>query len=92
MADTSIQALQSLSTTTLTNMRKQVIDAFRALGGSATCDEIEVATGLSHQTASARVRDLVKDGYLVDTGARRATRSGRSARVYQVVTADVGER
>jgi predicted HTH transcriptional regulator len=50
--------------------------------GSATCDEVEEHLALRHQTASARVRDLVKDGKIRDSGARRPTRSGRMARVY----------
>lgn len=47
-----------------------------------TCDEVEVALSLSHQTASARIRDLVKAGAIVDSGQRRKTRSGRKAAVY----------
>ena len=49
---------------------------------NATCDEVEVALRLRHQTASARIRELVIFGMLVDSGARRPTRSGRQARVY----------
>ncbi len=48
----------------------------------ATCDEVEAATGLLHQSASARVRELVQLGAIVPNGARRQTRSGRSAQVY----------
>lgn len=47
-----------------------------------TCDEIEATTGLRHQTASARIRELVLQGHLFDSGRRRPTRSGRSAVVY----------
>lgn len=53
----------------------------------ATCDEIEVALGLPHQTASARVREMVlaatddKLRGLVRSGRTRATRSGRQADV-----------
>lgn len=46
-----------------------------------TCDEIEQATQLSHQTASARCRALTERGLLEDSGHRRATRSGRKAAV-----------
>lgn len=31
----------------------------------ATCDEVEIATGLIHQTASAHMVYLAKDGYIV---------------------------
>lgn len=50
----------------------------------ATCDEIEVALSLSHQTASARVRDLFKAGNIRDSGIRRNTRTGRKATVWEV--------
>lgn len=48
----------------------------------ATCDEAEELLGYSHQTASARFRDLVLANVIKDSGARRKTRSGRAARVY----------
>ena len=51
----------------------------------ATCDEIEVALSLSHQTASARVRDLFKAGSIRDSGIRRNTRTGRKAAVWEAV-------
>lgn len=47
-----------------------------------TCDEVETKTGGPHQTVSARVRDLVKEGRIKDSGQRRPTRRGRAARVY----------
>jgi len=42
-----------------------------------TCWEIEKETGLKHQTASARIRGLVLEGRLVDSGEKRPTESGR---------------
>lgn len=50
----------------------------------ATDDEIEVALGLRHQTASARRRELVLEGLVCDSGTQRKTRSGRSATVWVV--------
>lgn len=53
----------------------------------ATCDEVEVALNLSHQTTSARCADLKnKLGLIVDSGERRRTRSGRKAAVYVAET------
>lgn len=49
----------------------------------ATCDEVEVALGMAHQTASARIRELAQMELIEDTGDRRKTRSGRSARIYR---------
>ena len=46
-----------------------------------TCDEVEQQTGYRHQTASARMRELVLQGRLVKRGTR-ATRSGRQANIH----------
>lgn len=53
----------------------------RAVIDGKTCDELEAATGWSHQTTSARVTELKSAGWIVDSGRRRPTRSGRSAAV-----------
>lgn len=53
----------------------------------ATCDEVEQALELSHQTASARLRELVLKGRAEDSGQRRTTRSGRKAAVWVAVKA-----
>lgn len=50
----------------------------------ATDDEIEEASGLTHQTISARRRELVLLGVIHDSGERRLTRSGRKAKVWMV--------
>lgn len=60
-----------------------VLDAIKREGG-LTCDEVEIVTGLRHQTASARVYDLKKVGRIVDSGTRKKTRSGRDAIVWVV--------
>lgn len=63
-------------------MRGTVEQYIRERGG-ATCDEVEVALGMRHQTASARIRELVLAERLIDTGDTRKTRSGSLARVYR---------
>lgn len=79
-SDTSRAAAES--------MRPHVSDLERVVLGrvmcliGATCDEIEIDTGLAHQTASARLKGLADKGLIKDSGARRKTRSGRAARVY----------
>lgn len=50
-----------------------------------TCDELEDITGERHQTISARVRELVLRSKILDSGSRRATRSGSQARIYVYV-------
>jgi predicted HTH transcriptional regulator len=49
-----------------------------------TCEELENFTGLSHQTCSARLSELKRDGRIKQVGTRK-TRSGSPAAVYQVV-------
>ncbi len=49
----------------------------------STCDECEAALGLTHQTCSARINELVARGVIVANGSRK-TRSGRLARIWEV--------
>lgn len=85
---TSREAKNSLSGTVLLSMRGRVLHAVRSMGRhGATCEEVEGILRMPHQTASARIRDLAKDGAIYDTGARRPTRSGRKARVYRLCPA-----
>lgn len=48
----------------------------------ATCDELEQAYGMPHQTVSARLREMALSGSIVDSGHKRKTRSGRNAIVW----------
>src|SRR5262245_26859307 len=50
----------------------------------ATDDEIEEALGMRHQTASARRNELVKGGFIMDSGFERRTRSRAWATVWVV--------
>lgn len=47
-----------------------------------TCDEVETIMDGRHQTISPRIRELVSEGRIIDSGRRRKTRSGRNAAVY----------
>lgn len=60
---------------------RKILDCIVAEDGT-TCDEIELQTGLRHQTASAQIRHMVEAGLLVDSGRRLSTRSGRSAIIW----------
>jgi len=66
------------------NIREQVFDVVMTyrLGNGSTCDEVEVLSKLSHQTVSARIRELFKAGRIRDSGRTRKTRSNRSAIVW----------
>lgn len=63
-------------------LREQVRTAVASHPEGMTCDEAEIALGLSHQTCSARLNELVARSDIVDSGNRRPTRSGRKAIVY----------
>lgn len=81
--DTSEQAARSMDEDAGT-LRARVFDEIKRLNRGVTCDELEHRLGMSHQTTSARVRELVLKGKIIDSGNRAKTRSGRSARLYVV--------
>ena len=62
------------------------VKCFRAIMASGddglTCEEVEQKTGLRHQTASARVRELYQRGLIKDKGVRRETSSKRTAIIW----------
>ena len=64
-------------------LRGIVLARIKAAGG-LTCDEVEAEAQMSHQTTSARIRELALAGAIVDSGERRKTRSGRAACVWVV--------
>lgn len=49
-----------------------------------TCWELEQLTGLAHQTASARIRELALQNHVRPSGLVRPTGSGRKAIVWEV--------
>ena len=59
--------------------------------GAMTCDEVEVEIGGRHQSVSSRIRKGVQDGYLVNSGAKRKTRTGRKAIVWIIKPSDNDE-
>lgn len=65
--------------------RLEIMAYVRSQGiNGAICDEIEVALGLPHQTASARASELKNNGSLVPSGEVRKTRTGSQAMVFVV--------
>lgn len=80
--DTSREAYASIQED-LPTIRMSVLSWVRDQGAhGATCDEAEVALRLSHQTCSARFKELRDDFLIVATEHRRKTRSGRGALVH----------
>lgn len=88
-SDTSEQAAQHVAKRVET-LRLRVFRAIQLCSGAnepeaklgMTCDEVEHALEMSHQTASARIHDLAKQERIFDSGLRRKTRSGRNAVVW----------
>jgi hypothetical protein len=86
---TSLEAAESL-VPHLGRLEAAVLEVIRHRHG-ATDEEVERATGLLHQTASARRRGLVLHGMVRDSGLTRKTNSGRNAIVW-VVSSDAPAR
>jgi hypothetical protein len=71
------------------NDRALILEALGAAGlRGETCDALEVALGMTHQTASARCSDLLRDGMIVrklvpgpKKYEKRPTRTGSPAAV-----------
>jgi predicted ArsR family transcriptional regulator len=63
-----------------TKLQRRVMDQFDC--GNFTADEIAIRLGLSILTARPRCAELVKRGFLEDSGQRRKNNSGRSATVW----------
>jgi predicted transcriptional regulator len=83
----SIEALHSTPPAERALLRNRVLDFIGLRGADgATCDEVEQAMRLTHQTASARINELMNAGKIRE-GGRRKTRSGRSATVWVVPAA-----
>ncbi len=69
----------------LSPMRARVCNALiQAHPAGLTCDDIEVATNTSHQSASPRLRELEALGIVRETTVKRATRSGHEAFVWEL--------
>lgn len=67
------------------HMRGRIVGMIRER--EMTCDEIEEITGWKHQTVSARISELKRDGWIIPVD-RRKTRSGCSAAVYAIRKGD----
>lgn len=52
--------------------------------GPATADEVADALGLSVLAIRPRFSELLAQGFIVDSGARRKNKSGRTATVWRV--------
>jgi len=81
-SDTSQAAAESIDAP---GLRAKALRILRAAPDGLTSDELETITGWPHQTASARLRELVIAGDAWDSPDRRPTRHGRQATVRRAV-------
>ncbi len=81
-SDTSRAAAASIRVTVSSKRGRVLAFVLERRAKGATCDEVEEALEMSHQTASARVYELRGAKLIVDSTNRRVTRSGGFAAVY----------
>ncbi len=80
--ETSVEAAETMLSPA-SAIREQVFAYVKERGWTgAICDEAEVSLNISHQTCSARFRELQLAGRIRKTEGKRKTRSGRNAFIY----------
>jgi hypothetical protein len=62
--------------------RLRIVEYLRTVT-DATCDEVEVALEMNHQTCSARFSEMKERGWIVPT-VKRATRTGCPAQAWRI--------
>jgi hypothetical protein len=86
-SDTSFMAAENIAPF-VNKLQKMVLDVVLLKGtDGATCDEVEVELEMPHQTASARINELMaatddRPQMLFDSGSRRKTRHGQLATIW----------
>lgn len=81
-AETSTEAFQSTPDSKRQRQRISVLNHIHDQGGSgATCEETSISLGIPYTACSARVSELLRDGAIHFTKARRKTTHGKPARV-----------
>lgn len=82
-SDTSHDSAARQTPRKLRGDEARIMDALASAGvHGMTCDEMEVALSMPHQTTSARLASLSQHGFVTKTADRRSTRTGSMAVVY----------
>ena len=79
---TSTEAYESVKPY-IPTISERIVDYIGSWGPN-TCDDLEYQLSLSHQTCSACIRGLVKQGMLEDSGEKEKTRTGRRAIMWKL--------
>lgn len=83
-ADTSVQAFQSTPEPVRQKQRTQVLEFIRKRGTEgSTCEEAAFALGIAYTAVSGRCTELQRLELIHDSGDRRRTSHGCTARVYR---------
>lgn len=80
--DTSREAAESIRPTVST-LREKVFEQIKKTPNGATCEQIELALGMKHQTVSARIRELELQDRIFYEG-KRMNKTGVRARIAHV--------
>jgi hypothetical protein len=62
--------------------RRRIYELVKQSRGGLTADDVQRITNLPTNSVNPRVHELVKDGWLVDSGTKRDTRWGAPATVW----------
>ena len=79
MSDTRLDSLQTIHPLR-TKLQRKILALF--YDAAYTSDEVAALLGVNILTARPRVAELVKKGYLEDSGRRRENTSGKRAAVW----------
>ncbi len=80
---TSIDAYESVNRGN-NSMKDKVYDLI-TMTGVIHCEGVEIILDERHQSISASIRHLVKEGLVEDSGLKTKTSSGRKAILWQIV-------
>lgn len=80
--DTSQRAASFMRGEIANKLERKVLNAVRSSPAGLTNHEIVALTGLTWNTATPRVRPLVRKGYVMDTGKRRIGPTNRPCIVW----------
>jgi hypothetical protein len=77
-------AFHSTAPASRESLKNQIIE-FIKVRGEASCEVVELSMSLSHQTASARCSELLREGRIAIADERGVTKAGRACRIYRVM-------
>lgn len=81
---TSLEAADSIDHGHLTKLRRRILKALAALGGSATAEELCDRTGIAWNTLTPRLHPMALMGAIEHSGEFRRARSGRRQIVWRL--------